>query len=637
MTGQLSKLGDIVHKLSQDIRLSDNTTDAQRKEFNNKLSSTSAELIKISGIVSRLEFITGLGNADLTDIPGESEPLTQKLSNTAEQLAKLSDTVNKLKFTTGLRDSGPDDISGSVIPLIQKLNNTTEQLNKLTEMVGRLEFITGLKDSSPDNIPEGAEPLTQRLTNTTGQLNKLSEMVGRLSQDIKLSDTTTDAQRKEFGSKLNNTVEQLSRVNNRLDKLDIVTGIKESGPNNLPGNPEPLNKKLINTTEQLSKLNELVNKLSQDVSMSNVITDSQRKGFNNKLSSTNEQLVKLSDIVSKLSQDIKQSETATDAQKKEFSQLLTNLQEAQKRLVATIEEHHIAFNKDLELLESRIENTLGIPGDNEPLSQKLSNTNEQLAKLSNIVGKLEFVIGFKDDDSAGIPVDAEPLTRKLNNTAEQLNKLTDMVGKLSQDVIASETTTNAQRQEFSDRLNNTTEQLVKINDIVGKLSEDIGQTNTATDAQKKEFSESLTNLQEAQSRLAAVIDEHRDTIKKNLEGLESRIDKTQKIIEGLGETQNENKPKPTPDGLDSLSLIPQLKTGLERVGEQITSLQAGVAKAQALAVRTPTDDLVIINMANGTKHTFRIYRGKRGLSKPHRVGVDQVHGEKYVDLSEPED
>jgi hypothetical protein len=42
-------------------------------------------------------------------------------------------------------------------------------------------------------------------------------------------------------------------------------------------------------------------------------------------------------------------------------------------------------------------------------------------------------------------------------------------------------------------------------------------------------------------------------------------------------------------------------------------------------------------MANGTKHTFRIYRGKRGLSKPHRVGVDPVHGEKYVDLAEPED
>ena len=109
------------------------------------------------------------------------------------------------------------------------------------------------------------------------------------------------------------------------------------------------------------------------------------------------------------------------------------------------------------------------------------------------------------------------------------------------------------------------------------------------------------------------------------------------MVEGLSVTQHENKVKPVPEELDSLNLIPRLKTSLENVDKQIADLQAGVVKAQALAVRTPTDDLVIINMANGTKHTFRIYRGKRGLTKPHRVGVDPVHGEKYVDLAEPED
>jgi chromosome segregation ATPase len=374
--------------------------------------------------------------------------------------------------------------------------------------------------------------------------------------------------------------------------------------------------------------------------MSNVITDGQRKGFSNKLNNTNEQLAKLGDIVGKLSQDISQSETTTDAQKKEFSQLLANLQEAHNKLAATIEEYHGSFNNDMELLKSRIENTqklVEIPGDTEPLPQKLSNTNEQLVKISEIVNRLEFVTGLRDADSGGIPGDAEPLTRKLNNTAEQLNKLTDIFGKLSQDIRLSETATDAQRMEFSDRLNNTTEQLAKLNDVVDKLSQDIGQINTATDTQKKEFNQSLTNLQEAQSKLVAAIEEHRETIKKNLEGLESRLENTQKMVEGLSLTQNENKAKPVAEELNSLSLIPQLKTSLENVDKQIADLQAGVVKAQALAVRTPTDDLVIINMANGTKHTFRIYRGKRGLSKPHRVGVDPVHGEKYVDLAEPED
>jgi len=639
-TEQLAKLGDIVNKLSLDIRLIGHTTDAQRKEISNRLTYTSEELVKISGIVSRLEFSIGLGDADLTDTSGGSESLTKKLSKAAEQLAKLSDTVNKLKFITGLKDAGPDDVPENAIPLAQKLNNTTEQLNKLTEMVGRLEFITGLKDAGPDNIPEGIEPLTQRLTDTTGQLNKLTEMVGRLNQDIRLSDTATDAQREELSNKLSNTAEQLAKLTVRLDKLDFVTGLKDSVPNGMPAGTAPLTQKLNSTAEQLSKLTEIVNKLSQDVSMSNVITDGQRKGFSNKLNNTNEQLAKLGDIVGKLSQDISQSETTTDAQKKEFSQLLANLQEAHNKLAATIEEYHGSFNNDMELLKSRIENTqklVEIPGDTEPLPQKLSNTNEQLVKISEIVNRLEFVTGLRDADSGGIPGDAEPLTRKLNNTAEQLNKLTDIFGKLSQDIRLSETATDAQRMEFSDRLNNTTEQLAKLNDVVDKLSQDIGQINTATDTQKKEFNQSLTNLQEAQSKLVAAIEEHRETIKKNLEGLESRLENTQKMVEGLSLTQNENKAKPVAEELNSLSLIPQLKTSLENVDKQIADLQAGVVKAQALAVRTPTDDLVIINMANGTKHTFRIYRGKRGLSKPHRVGVDPVHGEKYVDLAEPED
>lgn len=597
-TEQLAKLGDIVNKLSLDIRLIGHTTNAQRKEISNRLTYSSEELVKISGIVSRLEFTIGLGDADLTDVSGGSESLTKKLSKAAEQLAKLSDMVNKLKFTTGLKDAGPD------------------------------------------NTPEGIEPLTQRLTDTTGQLNKLTEMVGRLNQDIRQSDTTIDAQRKELSNKLSNTAEQLAKLTGRLDKLDFVTGLKDTIPNGMPAGTAPLTQKLNNTAEQLSELTEIVNKLTQDVSMSNVITDGQRKGFSNKLNNTNEQLVKLGDIVGKLSQDIRQSDTATDAQKKEFSQLLANLQEAHNRLAATIEEYHDSFNNDLELLKSRIENTqklVEIPGDTEPLTQKLSNTNEQLVKISETVNRLEFVTGLRDADSTGIPGDAEPLTRKLNNTAEQLNKLTDMVSKLTQDVRSGESTTDAQRMEFSDRLNNTTEQLVKLNDVVGKLSHDIGESNTATDAQKKEFNQSLTNLQEAQSKLVTAIDEHRETIKKNLEVLESRLENTQKMVEGLSVTQHENKVKPVPEELDSLNLIPRLKTSLENVDKQIADLQAGVVKAQALAVRTPTDDLVIINMANGTKHTFRIYRGKRGLTKPHRVGVDPVHGEKYVDLAEPED
>jgi len=51
----------------------------------------------------------------------------------------------------------------------------------------------------------------------------------------------------------------------------------------------------------------------------------------------------------------------------------------------------------------------------------------------------------------------------------------------------------------------------------------------------------------------------------------------------------------------------------------------------------PTDDTERIRFTNGHEHTFRIYRGKRGLSNPHRISIDPFLGDKYVDLAEPED
>ena len=109
------------------------------------------------------------------------------------------------------------------------------------------------------------------------------------------------------------------------------------------------------------------------------------------------------------------------------------------------------------------------------------------------------------------------------------------------------------------------------------------------------------------------------------------------MVEDLDEGLNTIRTKLTTHGHDGLSSIPKLSSRLEQVGEQIAGLQAGVARVQTLSVRKTTDDFERLELANGSNHTFRVYRGKRGLSNLHRISIDPFLGDKYVDLAEPED
>lgn len=232
-------------------------------------------------------------------------------------------------------------------------------------------------------------------------------------------------------------------------------------------------------------------------------------------------------------------------------------------------------------------------------------TEQQLSKLEERLQKLEWVTGLRETE-LGDPLNdllsnTEPLTNKLNNITGQLGKLSDIVSKLAKDME------------------------------LAKVSKEM------VDADKEEFSKRLTDLREAHNRQATVINEHRDTCNNNFTVLGSRINKVQKMVEDIGEGLSAVRTKLTTHGHDGLSLIPQLGSKLQQVGEKIAGLQAGVAKAQALAVRKPTDDFERLELANGSKHTFRVYKGKRGLSKPHRVSIDPFLGDKYVDLAEPED
>ena len=78
-----------------------------------------------------------------------------------------------------------------------------------------------------------------------------------------------------------------------------------------------------------------------------------------------------------------------------------------------------------------------------------------------------------------------------------------------------------------------------------------------------------------------------------------------------------------------------LPSNLEGVKLDVVRLSDRVATAERRATQQPTDKTETLELSDGKKHTFRVYKGRAGLIKPHKVSSDLILGDKYVDLHEP--
>jgi chromosome segregation ATPase len=192
-------------------------------------------------------------------------------------------------------------------------------------------------------------------------------------------------------------------------------------------------------------------------------------------------------------------------------------------------------------------------------------------------------------------------------------------------------------EPLTERLAGITEQVTKLSDSLSKLGSEVEWSKLTRDAEKKEFNKRLTDLQEAHNSESTVINKHLDTFSSNFKVVDSMIGIIQKMVEDLDKGLNTIRTKLTVHGHDGLSLVPKLSSELKQVGEQIAKLRAEVGRAKVLAIRKPTDDFETIEYKDGSKHTYRVYKGKRGLSRPHRISIELFGDDSYVDLAEPID
>ncbi len=235
-------------------------------------------------------------------------------------------------------------------------------------------------------------------------------------------------------------------------------------------------------------------------------------------------------------------------------------------------------------------------GTEQPVAQV--STKQQVSKLEDRLQKLERVTGLRETEPGDLLndllSDTEPLTYKLINITKQVTKLSDTVSKLSEEVELArvgKAMVDADKAYHDNRLEELNQKFREAhNKLVAVVNSNGEQLKNAIDAFNSKFATTDRNFLETNKRLDKV---------------EAQLVKDQDAFKSIERTAN--------------------------------SLKADIDDIRLRMLRKPTDSEATLRLTDGRDHRFREYRGPHGLRRPHKTATDWILGDKFVDLSEPED
>jgi len=249
---------------------------------------------------------------------------------------------------------------------------------------------------------------------------------------------------------------------------------------------------------------------------------------------------------------------------------------------------------------SRLRARLGLtPSNAQP------TTAQQVDKLEDRLQNLERVTGLRETEPGDLLndllSDTEPLTNKLTNITERVTKLSDTVSKLS--------------------------------DTVSKLSEDVELARVSkamVDADKAYHDNRLEELNqkfgEANNKLVAVVNSNGEQLKKAIDAFNSKFATTDRNFLETNKRLDKVEAQLVKD-----------RDAFKSIERTANSLKAYIDDIRLRMLRKPTDSEATLRLTDGRDHRFREYRGPQGLRRPHKTATDWILGDKFVDLSEPED
>ncbi len=245
---------------------------------------------------------------------------------------------------------------------------------------------------------------------------------------------------------------------------------------------------------------------------------------------------------------------------------------------------------------SRLRARLGLtPSNAQP------TTAQQVIRLEDRLQKLERVTGLRESDLLDSPTDGQlPITEQLGQLTQQLGQLTQQLGQLTQQV--------------------------------NKISEDVEMTQVAKAlsdkclAQLDKVTFQLESLKDAHNKLVAVVNNNSEQLKKSTAMFEGKLGSDERDLHETNKRLDKVEAQLVKD-----------RDAFKSIEQTVNSVKTDIDDIRLRMLRKPTDHVVSLRLTDGRDHRFREYRGPQGLRRPHKTVTDWILGDKFVDLSEPED
>jgi chromosome segregation ATPase len=220
-------------------------------------------------------------------------------------------------------------------------------------------------------------------------------------------------------------------------------------------------------------------------------------------------------------------------------------------------------------------------------------------------------------------------------TEQEMTKLEERLEQLSEQVEQLDGLLDSPTDghlPITEQLGQLTQQLSEQTQQVNKLSEDVEMTQVAKAlsdkclAQLDKVTFQLESLKDAHHKLVAVVNNNSEQLKKSTAMFEGKLG------------SNERDLHETNKRLDKVEaqLVKDQDT-FKSIEQSVNSLKADIVDMRWRALRRPTDNVITLRLTDGRDHRFKEYKSTRGLRKPHKTTTDWISGDKWVDLSEPED
>ena len=232
-----------------------------------------------------------------------------------------------------------------------------------------------------------------------------------------------------------------------------------------------------------------------------------------------------------------------------------------------------------------------------------SASEQQPSELLERLEKLESITGVSEQGELG----------ELSVITD--NSLIQQVGQLGE-----------QLSELTQQVNQLTEQL----EHTRAISERVGSFKAEYDKKLEQLGSKWNNTYHHINNIvnsnSALINKSFSITEDSVKAVNKKVDE---IKERVGKLEGRQQHEPV--------LGKQVSDKLSMIEQKLSSFTKELGVVRNLAIRQPTSKLVLFTMKDRLEHKFKEYRKPDGLTKPLRYSHDFLLGDKWIDLTEPED